>query len=163
MILYNKGEEKADTIVGKAPSTGLTTHRLVSPPLKGEALRRPQVTSPRVDRGILWSVCGRFYLAGEDAGGLAGDGTSLTVLKPGQNQNATATTRTQNQNYGLRICPCSTEPKLYRARDVNRRNIPITVKIPRSKKPAQRRSHGSAVGRRSVDGGYGPAHWSQVR
>jgi hypothetical protein len=33
MIVYNKGEEKANQIVGKAPSTGLTNHRLVSPPL----------------------------------------------------------------------------------------------------------------------------------
>ena len=35
MIPYNKGEEKANTFVGKAPSTGLTNHRLISPPLKG--------------------------------------------------------------------------------------------------------------------------------
>jgi hypothetical protein len=34
MIVYNKGEEKANKIVGKAPSTGLTNHRLVSPPLR---------------------------------------------------------------------------------------------------------------------------------
>jgi hypothetical protein len=44
MILYNKGEEKANQLVEKAPSTGLTNHRLTSRALKGEALRRPEVT-----------------------------------------------------------------------------------------------------------------------
>ena len=50
MILYTKGEEKANTIVGKAPSTGLTNQRLISPPLKGEALRRRQVTPFEIER-----------------------------------------------------------------------------------------------------------------
>jgi uncharacterized iron-regulated membrane protein len=53
MILYNKGEEKANIFVGKAPSPGRTNHRLICPPLKGEALRRPQVNVDRLSRRVV--------------------------------------------------------------------------------------------------------------
>jgi hypothetical protein len=53
MIVYNKGEEKANYCVGKAPSTGLTNRSPHIPPFKREALRRPPVIHEEAGRPLI--------------------------------------------------------------------------------------------------------------